>query len=104
MRVTVAELKGICPMSMGNPTFEPCKGPRCMAWRWGRMPDNKVAFSYADRKALVEPERPEYVPASWLFVAYDDIEDTNAHWLEPDEEAMERRQGWCGLAGDADHA
>ncbi len=105
MRTTVSELKlKLCHRTLANDTFETCEGPRCMAWRWGRMPENRRMSNYSQRRATTEPERPAYVPASFIFVPFDEVDGTHAHWLETDEEAEARRTGYCGLAGVPEHA
>jgi hypothetical protein len=98
MRVTLAECRMVfCPRLLGGK--ETCQGSSCMAWRWGPVPDNKCRI--APGRPTVQPERPSHIPASWVFVPFDQVEDIAAMWLEPDEEATDRRQGWCGLAGEA---
>lgn len=76
-----------------------CLGTRCMAWRWG---EDEKAFKMIvcdDTHANVEPRRPDYVPASYTFSAYDAAEGQPAAWIEPDDERKGRRRGYCGLAG-----
>ena len=31
--------KKICPMSMNSELTHWCAGPKCMAWRWAKLPD-----------------------------------------------------------------
>jgi hypothetical protein len=84
-----------------------CMGSRCMAWRWlestsfgGFTPGFLMAD---DREATKEPERPTYVPRSWIFKAFHGEQDLPAGWIEPEEEFRDRvfnkRRGFCGLAG-----
>lgn len=69
-----------------------CIGEKCMAWQWADS-GNRMRRLCSDPNATTEPERPASVPASWTFYP---CEDDEACWVEPEEEAMQRRKGYCG--------
>ena len=81
-------------------TTHTCFGSACMAFRWGRAVYPK-RVSCDDRRAMTEPSRPSEIPPSWTFEPYLDEGDDNhsARWVEPQEEANKRHEGYCGLAG-----
>lgn len=85
-----------CPMQLNAELVGRCWGPQCMAWRWDRVAPNLYVIA-ARRSSTREPVRPVNVPSSWKWLPYD--EDRPAQWMEPDEEAMARSLGYCGLAG-----
>lgn len=75
-----------------------CIASGCPMWRWAE--DWHVRIHNCDRKdmrAEKEPERPSYVPKAYIFISAD--EECEAHWVEPADDAMARRRGYCGLAG-----
>lgn len=73
-----------------------CSADECMAWRWAEDWHAR-AIRCEIKRAESEPERPANVPASYLFIAADP--EMDAAWFESTAEAMERRRGYCGLAG-----
>lgn len=88
-----------------NPDPAKCIGSACAMWRWSQelkrqfiMPRSQNERLYYDRLTDEdpEPERPAYVPASYIWSPCD---GDPAGWVEPEEEAQPRRQGFCGLAG-----
>ena len=78
-----------------------CRGSGCMMWRIGQAARRHVVVCDIEHCfAETEPPRPDNVPASWEFVAYDGFDDGDpACWVEPDAEATARMRGYCGLAG-----
>lgn len=66
-----------------------CLGSDCMAWRWAEMtPPAKVS------KTLIE---------GWVHIRAEDADDGVEYWIEPDEKRLERRRGYCGLAGKPEY-
>lgn len=86
----------ICPMSNANPSSSiNCLTTKCMAWE--AAPELLTRFSRAcvEPSATVEPKRPPSIPASWVFVPYDEDADIAAHWTQPEHEWRERQFGRC---------
>lgn len=85
-----------CPMAKmaawGN-----CRGDNCAAWRWKNGDNYSFHIKWCEvTHTHVEPARPEGILV-WEFIPFDG--ETAAHWREPREEAMKRREGYCGMAG-----
>lgn len=78
-----------------------CTGPMCPAWRWHDPVSPQMFVPYGfEEGAHPEPaERPEDVPAHWPWAIGDDEDGSPSGWLEPEEEAEARRNGYCGMAG-----
>lgn len=66
-----------------------CLGSGCMAWRWLQKPMRQASWTPV--------EGWEHSPAD-----PGDPEDRD-YWLQPQEDAVRQRPGYCGLAG-APHA
>lgn len=75
-----------------------CRGPACALWR-PIEEKNRRRIACGNPQALAEGIRPEHVPKSWEFIAFDPSEPETAHWLEPEHEAAERARGYCGAGG-----
>ena len=75
-----------------------CIASGCALWRWRQVVEQKC---WLCREALAteEPERPEDVPADWLFVPVSETKDMPAHWVEPGEKVRALWTGFCGLGG-----
>ena len=105
MLVTEEQAKEmVCPLPRHESTGNGCYGSRCMWWRWGA--ETRTRFRAAhddDGNALgiqAEPDRPNDVPASWIWVpAKRGIQSMASGWQEPRPEAHARRLGYCGAAG-----
>lgn len=76
-------------------------------WCWGEklsFPRKLTVRPYFN-KALREEDvgkRPESIPETWGFIPFrttEEGEERSAHYLEPKEEAIARRKGYCGLSG-----
>lgn len=92
----------ICPMMQraGDPERTCCYGSGCAMWRWSDPCLDQRTRRCINVYAVTEPERPLSVPSSWIFEPYDDTDaDLYAQWIEPMEDAIARRRGYCGLAG-----
>ncbi len=78
----------------GNPRLDcMCIGAACMHWRWAG-PEVRQSHSSTKREG-------------WRFIAAPDCYDHDRNepfWLEPRNDAQKRRRGYCGLAGNPDHA
>lgn len=99
-----------CPVSGGERTpsirvigptakaggWSRCIGDQCAAWRWAGPAQRKFVLC-DDAAATVEPKRPDLIPNTWKFCPSEDGEP--AGWVQPDDEAMAERMGYCGLAG-----
>ena len=88
----IAKSLKICPFMRGAP----CAGARCMAWVWVTEGICKTIRA-KDPKALIEPvgeHRPFGVLPTWEWAPADD--GGPAGWIEPIEEANQRRLGRCG--------
>lgn len=85
-----------------------CLGSRCSQWRWADPPSvqQREFTQWDDRQATTEPQRDAYpwIPAHWPFVPANETRMTQAHWIEPLDEANARRRGYCGLAGKPEEA
>ena len=88
--------------SDGLMDFTCCVGASCMHWKWENHTEQKF-HAASDRRATVEPDRPNDLPDSWQWLPYGKLYSglvgENAGWVEPIEEAMLRRKGRCGLGG-----
>lgn len=78
-----------------------CIGSECMAWR---NEENKKINTCpcVDRKLKIEPERPSYIPQSWIFVPYTEhspLYIVYAHWEESNDDILNRKEGYCGMMG-----
>ena len=100
MLVTVKEAKSkVCPLGMEDGEGQStCYGPECMAWRWAEGLERRVVVC-ENAMADSQPIRPSVVPATWEFEPYDQKTGEPAGWVEPRPKAMERRRGYCGMAG-----
>jgi len=92
----------ICPIGIANSHPDRvidilCAGSKCMAWRWEDKHPRPNFFRPA-KAVTEEPERPEIVPANWIWIPYDENEDIGGYWTEPQAEADKRATGYCGLA------
>lgn len=101
MTVTEAEAKGKwCPYTRvsANEKDENCIGSECMAWRWK---DQQIFRKYVladDPEATEEPDRyAKGIPETWVWQPFDGEDE--ACWIEPENETLARRTGYCGLAG-----
>lgn len=80
-----------------------CVAHECMGWRWKRDVYRLIQLPIeppceADGTASdAEPPRPAKLPARWMWSPATDTHE--AGWIETLEEAMERGDGYCGLAG-----
>lgn len=81
-----------------NPILARCIGSECMSWRWK---DQHIYGKYvlADApEATKEPDRSANgIPETWVWQPFDGEDE--ACWIEPEEETLARRTGYCGLAG-----
>lgn len=69
-----------------------CIGSACMMWRWNRAP---------------RPYTSRVPRDGWEHVSAEDAPDHDMNeefWMEPNEQWLARREGWCGLAGRVDYA
>jgi len=84
-----------CPLLPGKK----CVGATCGGWRWHDPPEPELRIiEHSDPMAKVEPaDRPADVPKSYRFWPSDG--DGGACWIEPTENAIARRKGYCGFAG-----
>jgi len=78
-----------------------CSASNCMFWRWTNdKPPCRFEKYHTNSEATIEPiPRPLNIPASWGWMPYDASNDCVAGWMEPINEADERRKGYCGLSG-----
>lgn len=95
-----------------------CSGAHCACWRWSapslvrkyqRFVDILAARTCNDKNALhaatyqmEEPDRPEWLPADWIWEPGDEGQEKVARWAESEESWKARRSnrpGYCGLAG-----
>ncbi len=86
-----------------SPEFARCIAGRCAMWRWtGSAPWPKFNHCAPEHwGAQEEPERPASIPSDWVFCPDD---GDGAGWREPDEAAVQRRTGYCGIAGKPEFA
>jgi hypothetical protein len=85
-----------------------CVGHRCGVWTWidpeAIEPRFKV-FPF-DARAAVEPDHKyrvaNHIPPSWFFIP--GSENQTARWVEPLDEAAQRRRGRCGLISNTQKA
>lgn len=81
-------------------TLVGCDASDCMMWRWAEPVRLRFTMAPDEFNTIgendPEPPRPSHVPASWTWCPC--VEDP-AGWVEPNESAMARRCGFCGLAG-----
>ena len=91
----------ICPLQRDK-----CADEDCMAWRWFDPPEPEPRIvEHSDPLAEVEPtDRPADVPKSYGFWPCDPKEGTDACWIEPENEAVKRRRGYCGAFGKPEFA
>ncbi len=84
----------------GLPEGITCFGSRCMAWRWAESWRQLVEMpaNHKDSCSEAEPPRPPTLPQSWTWSPPGDFDDLGC-WVEPANEALARRMGYCGLAG-----
>jgi hypothetical protein len=113
MFVTKVEAqKKLCPIISaqhgGADDYGFCRGPRCMVWRWDDFHEGRKYVMPQEKNTNKEPERPDDVPESWLWCTKKfAVEAINGEieeyhflcWLEPEEEFLKRRVGYCGLGG-----
>ena len=97
MKVTEKEAKKlICQEGRSYPVgVSYCLGSQCMAWVWEAKPW-RTHYVADDAMAVIEPPRPDRVPAHWAFKRAQPEDDMPACWVEPEEEAKARRIGYCG--------
>ena len=101
----------VCPMAMAHPgeSHLGCRGKDCMAWEWEeKKPRSHFYAPYQDGfgeyPLLVdEPNRPENVPANWLWQPADLDEGSRGYWDEPKDEAKARATGFCLMAYKRGH-
>ncbi len=84
-----------------------CVASDCMAWCWSKIQPQRGEYSpILDRelRSIKEPDRKRYsVPDGYIFIPYsshgvDDYGDPHwARWVEPKDNWLRRRQGYCGL-------
>lgn len=98
MQVTEKEAREkMCPMVRSQAN---CIGTGCMAWVFTtEMRDGTPGrkFVATPSPVEVEPDRPEGIPVSWLFVPYEDNDGDPSGWIEPYEDYLARRVGRCGV-------
>ncbi len=86
----------------GEDHHDRCLGSRCMAWRWATDIERRVlrpgAYREPGTPEPVEHRQALGVPDGWTWEIDADAQD-GCHWLEPEEQAVPRRRGYCGLAG-----
>jgi len=64
--------------------------------------DRKRIVLEAPYKSLEEHAVDLNVPSSWEFVTSDhESDDIYGYWLEPEEEAVQRKRGYIEFAGEA---
>jgi hypothetical protein len=79
-----------CPLGGGRT----CSGHGCMAWRWS---ENFVPRAFASAESPLENDaRPPGVPDTWTWAPAGTHFD-EAGWVQPNEEAIEARKGFCGM-------
>jgi len=85
-----------CPIKGQN-----CVASACMFWGWFPItnPHNGAQrFITADNPTAVKEEDAGTRPPEadeWQFVPFN--EESPAGWVEPAEDALQRRKGWCIL-------
>jgi len=93
MFLTEAEAeRKFCPM----PNCHTCTGSRCMAWRWLEMP---VQIVIEDTE---KDKRPVGVSENWEWeeaLVVCNNKNPISGWVEPLQETLKRRRGYCGMAG-----
>ena len=102
-----------CPMTRMLPegagiSSRNCIASACQMWRWDTRDITGLRrkfFPAREQGATTEPTlRTPGVLASWEWVPYDEAEGVRAGWLEPEAEMLQRRIGFCGLAGMPQYA
>lgn len=89
-----------CVHSNAAEAHSKCDGSDCMAWRWSGT-TNPLRHRVGDAYQIVETEpavRPDEVPPHWRWTV-GDFDYQASGWVEPQDEADNRRHGYCGLAG-----
>lgn len=114
---------GIGENSDELPQYARCIGSLCAAWRWsepspgprtyirrelsdwieGLSPSEREIHKHNPLRGFEdaykhEPKRPQAVGDDWEYVL-DLEEELAAFWIEPKGRTIERRKGYCGLAG-----
>lgn len=74
-----------------------CIGSRCAMWRWADETKRRIHWAsvqgaHTEEEAGTKPDLCE----GWEFRP---AEDDPACWVEPEDRAMARSRGYCGLAG-----
>lgn len=89
-------------MGVNGRPIHNCVGSTCMAWRWATDIERRVlrpgAYREPGTPEPVEHRQALGVPDGWTWEIDADAQD-GCHWLEPEEQAVPRRRGYCGLAG-----
>jgi hypothetical protein len=99
---TVAQARGaFCPLvTAGQDVWSNCQGSQCMFWRWGPQAHPERISYDGWREQVLEPPRPDRVPAQYLWQGYDPSRMYfMPHWRAPDGFLDHDRRGYCGMAG-----
>ena len=95
MIIMLKDAEGMyCPLGRTSNVDLHCDGDACMAWTWVEERWRR-SFLCDEPEATAEPARPAHVPADWEWHPYDG--EDGACWVQPLDEAMRDRKGYCGM-------
>ncbi len=98
MWLTQAQARGKWCVYSPSPDKAACRASGCMQWRWAVTGKPIVIHAEPPTRKHEPRQRPEYVPASYVWHGYTSADDL-ARWVEPAADTETRRYGYCGLSG-----